>query len=29
VSEIFKHASLTVGTAAFGKPRVPEGHTPQ
>ncbi len=29
VSEIFKHVSATVGTAAFGTPRVPEGHKPQ
>jgi len=29
VSEIFKHTSATVGAAAFGMPRIPEGHKPQ
>jgi hypothetical protein len=28
VTEIFKHTTATVGTAAFGVPRIPEGHKP-
>ena len=28
LTEIFAHVSMTVGTDAFGKPRIPEHHTP-